>query len=541
MINVLILAGGSVRDKLTFLKSSCECPALIPINTKPAISYICDFYAGYPDLKLNLAVNLKQKEIIESEVSSYDYDINIIAMPDTGNVNESLEYSLENIPGEGSVIVNLVTTIPTYLPLINEVLIDRKKSISVGWAGINLDIGDPVLISKNDGTACMESHAFTGIFHVKLSAFKDAINTKSNDMLDVISGISKNVNLIYRKTDWIDCGHELNYYEAKSKLMNSRKFNLISIQDNSLVTKRSLNKKKLQQEYQFIRMLPPQLAHYFPRIIKDYYEDDDQYGSYSIEFYGYPNLAELCLYWDIDEKNWFRIFSYLEKHLRIFRQFSHSIGMKAHRAFYTDKFLQRLEEYTNQIKKSGNASWLSNAVKINGQVCEPLDQIRGKIIKKFDQLYDEDHFCVSHGDFCFSNILYDLSSGIIKYIDPRGSFSERCAGIYGDQKYDLAKLAHSTIGNYDYIVNNLYEYEENDQEIIFRFKLRKNHALLEELTKKIIEEMGYEFEDIYFIMATLFISMTPLHTDSSRKQKILYLHGLNILNSILIKHEKNMH
>ena len=65
--------------------------------------------------------------------------------------------------------------------------------------------------------------------------------------------------------------------------------------------------------------------------------------------------------------------------------------------------------------------------------------------------------CVVHGDLCLSNILYDLRSRVCKLIDPRGSFG--AAGIYGDPRYDVAKLYHSIYGLYDFITNDLFHVE----------------------------------------------------------------------------------
>ena len=59
---------------------------------------------------------------------------------------------------------------------------------------------------------------------------------------------------------------------------------------------------------------------------------------------------------------------------------------------------------------------------------------------------------ILHGDFCFSNILYDSRSQKIKVIDPRGINYNKEMTIYGDQKYDFAKLTHSLIGLYDFIM-----------------------------------------------------------------------------------------
>jgi hypothetical protein len=50
--------------------------------------------------------------------------------------------------------------------------------------------------------------------------------------------------------------------------------------------------------------------------------------------------------------------------------------------------------------------------------------------------------------------------------------------------------------------------------------------------EQLIEKNGYKFEDIKFIMGTLFLSMCPLHRDSPKRQMTFFLHGLKIINEV---------
>ena len=59
---------------------------------------------------------------------------------------------------------------------------------------------------------------------------------------------------------------------------------------------------------------------------------------------------------------------------------------------------------------------------------------------------------IVHGDLAFSNILYSPRNTIFKFIDPRGNFV--IDTIYGDYRYDLAKLRHCYHGRYDEIIND---------------------------------------------------------------------------------------
>ena len=53
----------------------------------------------------------------------------------------------------------------------------------------------------------------------------------------------------------------------------------------------------------------------------------------------------------------------------------------------------------------------------------------------------ESEFSVIHGDPCFTNILIEETYNFMRLIDPRGSFGS--FDIYGDSRYDLAKIFHS--------------------------------------------------------------------------------------------------
>ena len=77
-----------------------------------------------------------------------------------------------------------------------------------------------------------------------------------------------------------------------------------------------------------------------------------------------------------------------------------------------------------------------------------------QLAAEVDRLAENVQGCIVHGDLCLSNILYDLRSRICKLLDPRGSFG--AAGIYGDPRYDVAKLYHSIYGLYDFITNDLF-------------------------------------------------------------------------------------
>ena len=71
--------------------------------------------------------------------------------------------------------------------------------------------------------------------------------------------------------------------------------------------------------------------------------------------------------------------------------------------------------------------------------------IQNSLEKKLDML-SCDHFSFIHGDCTFSNMMV-RDKGDPVLIDPRGYFGY--TELYGDVRYDWAKLYYSVVGNYD--------------------------------------------------------------------------------------------
>lgn len=532
MKNVLILAAGNISNKLAFIKAYYASPALIPINTKPLILYQLEFYSQH-ECQIYLVINQRDAQYVEESVNLNEFHFETIGVPDSHGVNESLEYALAKVPAERETIVNLVTSIPLDFPAANTVYFESKLTYNNNWSGVKITNGELDFLFKRDEQKYL-SQAFTGIFNIKTEILRDIITKveQKSDLLEVV----KLWYTLYRDqfvcqlSDWIDAGHELNYYQSKLMLISSRSFNAVSVNDSGVLVKSSSNYNKLKDEANFIAAVPSALAIYFPRIIDGYaYDSEKKRGSYAMEFYGYPSLAELELYWDLKDEVWDRVFADLQKVLTQFKKEPYSIGEHAFNEFYTGKIAQRVNEFCNSLP--ANFKYLiEEDLVINGVLCKSYNHIKEELFARITSLYKEDDFCVAHGDFCFNNILYDISHRLIKVIDPRGSFGDNCKGLYGDIKYDLAKLLHSSVGGYDYLVNNLYKLDLHGEVINYRIFHKSNHHIINERSRQIVADLGYSFKDIMLIVGTLFISMTPLHSDSSSRQKVMFIHGLKLIN-----------
>ena len=149
-------------------------------------------------------------------------------------------------------------------------------------------------------------------------------------------------------------------------------------------------------------------------------------------------------------------------------------------------------------------------------------------------LYDIDEFNIIHGDLCFSNIMIDNNLNFIKVIDPRGKFGKY--DIYGDYRYELAKLLHSIDGKYDYIIKDMFDIKVNLKANNIKYDIMDNKMDFD-LTNIFFEvfknRIGEDMKKIELIEALLFLSMVPLHNESLEHQYAMLSTGIKILDRIV--------
>ena len=130
-----------------------------------------------------------------------------------------------------------------------------------------------------------------------------------------------------------------------------------------------------------------------------------------------------------------------------------------------------------------------------------------------------------HGDFCFSNILYDFRANRIKTIDPRGMTLSEDITIYGDTRYDLAKLSHSILGMYDWIVAGYHQTNLDWQTKKIQFNISgevKHKDTQSMFIAMVSQKHKLTAVNLYAMQLQLFLSMLPLHADDPYRQEGLF-------------------
>jgi len=147
----------------------------------------------------------------------------------------------------------------------------------------------------------------------------------------------------------------------------------------------------------------------------------------------------------------------------------------------------------------------------------------------------EKHRTVIHGDMCFSNILYtDTPYKVIKFIDPRGSFGR--VGIFGDNRYDIAKLYHSVDGLYEFIIRDQFALAEHAEKGLYMFDViypSVDLGAILKLQSAFNDKFVTNLKETMVLSGLIFIGMCARHYDSEQRQKVMYLTGLKQLNEAM--------
>lgn len=332
--------------------------------------------------------------------------------------------------------------------------------------------------------------------------------------------------------NWFDIGHQDKYYNSKLEV-RAREFNHISIDKNrGILRKSSDDKEKFIGEIKWYLKLPRDIEYVRPRIFDYSVSYEEPYVT--MEYYSYHTLHELFLFGDLERQHWTDIFERIRFVCNDFKKYtvkSEKI-IPALEEMYLTKTIQRFDK----LKKDDRFSnFFEKSITVNENKYINLNEII-KLLNKIipENLYDVEYFTIIHGDLCFSNIMIDSNFSFVKLIDPRGKFGS--FDIYGDPRYELAKLFHSIDGKYDYIIKDMFDirYDIEKADIQYHMSERKNNFDLFKIFKEVFEpEIGADQKKIELIESLLFLSMIPLHNESFEHQLAMLGTGLDILNRVV--------
>jgi hypothetical protein len=210
-----------------------------------------------------------------------------------------------------------------------------------------------------------------------------------------------------------------------------------------------------------------------------------------VDFVDQPSLAELLLYWDIPAAQWTYIFE------------------QTVTALAEGPWSVICEEVRRAVENAAYEMYITKT-QVRSQGWTPSSTFTALLKVAEDELPDTVIPGFIHGDPNFTNILFSLSTGVPKFIDPRGRWGDLHPCV-GDVRYDLAKLRYSYRDNFAAISRDEFDVNGNVGPTV------SEH--LGDLLDRVLEAHSPEgvlMRELDIIQALLLYSAVPLHSPAQQ-------------------------
>ncbi len=187
---------------------------------------------------------------------------------------------------------------------------------------------------------------------------------------------------------------------------------------------------------------------------------------------------------------------------------------------YFNKTMDRLRRLEDVVPFARERS-----ITVNGRKCRNIYYHKRELEKRLEQL-ESDRFVLLHGDCTFSNMML-RDNGTPVLIDPRGYFGH--TKLFGDVRYDWAKMYYSIVGNYDRFNLKDFELDLTGNEVCL--KIASNHW--EDMEKDFFSLTGADEDEIKLLHAVIWLSLTTYAWQDYDSVCGAFYNGLYYLESVL--------
>lgn len=510
-----------------------------PINQRIVFDYL---YEQYKDFNIEI-ICYEKAEKVQRRIEKYiNNGVRIRVLDSLSDLGHTMYFALDDI--SEPIIINFADTIvmdDISTIVGTDAFYCHEDYMSETWTYFDEENGRITNIyDKESIDSDKKKKLFVGVFSIMdceyfRKCLEEAFEQKELSMSTFYFALRRYSEKYPMRAvtteNWFDIGHQDKYYNSKLEV-RAREFNHISIDKNrGILRKSSDDKDKFIGEIKWYLKLPGDVEYVRPRIFDYSAAYDDPY--ISMEYYSYHTLHELFLYGDLSRQQWIDIFNRVKFVCDDFKRYTVKDEkiLPSLEEMYLTKTLQRFDKLKTDTRFG---IFFNSNITVNSKEYINLNEIiklLNKIIPLY--LYDVERFTIIHGDLCFANIMVDSNFSFIKVIDPRGKFGS--FDIYGDPRYELAKLFHSVDGKYDYIIKDLFDVKYDDESASIDYSIKERKAdfdLYKVFIETFSEEIAEDIKKIELIESLLFLSMIPLHRESFEHQIVMLATGLDILGRV---------
>ncbi|WP_305309474.1 hypothetical protein [Phenylobacterium sp.] len=500
-------------------------PALLPVGVWRLYELQAEALAGAGPIHLVLPESFLLSDYDRARLA--ELQIEVVPLPEGLMLGEAVVYALNTI-GAGDTPVHILhgDTLITEPPLEqHDVFVGGERVNEYAWAEMETD-GEGRLAALHTTAAGDEGREGWPIAagYFAFSSSLDLLRALTRRRGDFIGGLNHYLADhpvgVASAGAWLDFGHLQTFFQSKLAVTTARAFNTVRI-DGRTARKSSADEAKIWAEAHWLQEAPPAVQIHCARLLS--FGAEDRTVFYETEYEFLPVLSELFVYGAAGRPPWLRIMAACEAFLRACAaERGGGSGDDALAALTADKTLARLEDFA---RVSGFP--IHQPLRRQGAPCPSLVEIAERLVPAYG-LDSGRGDSVMHGDFCFSNILYDSRVRRIKALDPRGLVGARPT-LYGDSRYDLAKLAHSIVGRYDQIIAGRYRVSQNGDDYAIDFEdIPAQGWLQDALADMSVDGVGGLDTAVRAVMVSLFLSMPPLHAERPDRQRAFVANALRL-------------
>jgi hypothetical protein len=518
---MILIASAAYIDNELIAEFGKIPPCMLPLANKPLFEWqVKAIRKQLPKERLLLSLPLSY-DIGDCNISRLsDLDVEVVNVPDGYSLAESLLFVINTVGNDDDVFRVLHgDTLIEDLTTSYDVLAVASTLSNYAW--------------EIESHESQEEIVWCGYFSFSSSRiFTKYLALSNGDFVAAVRSYDNKKKLNRHYTNqWFDLGHINTYFVSRSKLTTERSFNKLNIEDG-FVFKTGSNYRKIDAEINWYLNAPSKIKLRTPQLIE--YGNSEGKPYYVLEYLYLTPLNELFVHGRNPIFFWGQIFTLCDSFFEqcidsiptsvdSIKSFSYEAVSKDMHNLLVKKTWDRLEEFSKQSEIMLNMPWC-----FNGCWLPSLNQIADNCMNLANN-----QACVAgvmHGDFCFSNILFESRSNTIKVVDPRGINHCGEFSIYGDISYDFAKLMHSVIGLYDFILADMYKIQLIDtNQLSFTITLDERMVEIQRLFLESSFAGGRLLPSkVMPQVILLFLSMLSLHADNPIRQLALMANALRL-------------
>ena len=453
-------------------------------------------------------------------------DVEVVRVPAGLPLGSSIRLALEQISVGGSLrILHGDTLFLSDLPDDLDAVSLSNSTDGYTWGYRDVEgrfSAAPVELASDD------AQVLTGFFTFSdVQTWCEALTAADGDFIEALNLYTGVRSLEGRVVQpWLDFGHLQPFYRSRALVTTQRAFNSLEMTARH-VEKWSDVPRKIEAEIAWYVDLPAALRLYTPAYLGRTCRPDGA-CAYRTAFEHAPTLHELFVFGRLSERVWRRIFESCFEVLDAFSAFRPPGPTNSLKALTMEKTADRLDAWARgQPSDVLHREWLHN-----GRRLPNLSRIAEEATGLIDQETDD---CASlmHGDLNFGNIFYRFRSEQVVLVDPRGEVEPGKPTLFGDNRYDLAKLHHSLEG-YDLILAGMHTlrcYGPYDLSLEFPQDASREsaRAVAQEFT---LAGRRIGDPENTALAVHLFLSMLPLHADRPDRQVAFLANALRLFASL---------